>query len=120
MTVTLNVLPADVHDRQARVAGHVLELARRYGALPAGARIEVGIRPEFVRIAAPAPGLLRAEIERIDDLGRTRFARVRVGDLRMAAQVPNGQAVAEGTAGLVFDPAQIHVYADSRRVEGTA
>ena len=69
---------------------------------------------------APAPGLLTAEIERIDDLGRTRFARVRVGDLRMAAQVPNGQAVAEGAAGLVFDPAQIHVYADSRRVEGTA
>ena len=78
------------------------------------------IRPEFVRIAAPAPDLLTAEIERIDDLGRTRFARVRVGDLRMAAQVPNGQAVAEGAAGLVFDPAQIHVYADSpsRRGDG--
>jgi glycerol transport system ATP-binding protein len=116
----MNVLPAEVQGRQARVAGHALELARRYGELPAGARIEIGIRPEFMRIARPAPDLLTAEVERIDDLGRTRFARVRVGDLRMAVQVPNGQAVAEGMAGLVFDPAQIHVYADSRRVEGTA
>jgi glycerol transport system ATP-binding protein len=116
----MNVLPAEVRDREARVAGRVLKLVRSYNGLPAGARIEVGIRPEFVRIAAPAAGLLAAEIERIDDLGRTRFARVRVGDLRMAAQVPNGSAVAQGPAGLVFDPAQIHVYADSRRVEGTA
>jgi glycerol transport system ATP-binding protein len=116
----MNILPAEVQGRQARVAGRALELARSYGTLPAGARIEIGIRPEFVRIAPPAPELLSAEVERIDDLGRTRFARVRVGDLRMAAQVPNGQAVAKGAAGLVFDPAQIHVYADSRRVEGTA
>ena len=34
--------------------------------------------------------------------------------------VPKGVSIAGGAAGLVFDPAQIHVYADSRRVEGTA
>src|SRR6476620_1882896 len=56
----MNVLPAEVSDREARVAGHTLALARSYGELPAGARIEVGIRPEFVSIAAPAPGLLSA------------------------------------------------------------
>ena len=38
----------------------------------------------------------------------------------MAARMPNGLTIAGSTAGLVFDPAQIHVYADSRRVEGTA
>ena len=86
----MNVLPAEVQGRQARVAGHTLALARSYGELPAGARIELGIRPEFVSIAAPAPGLLSARLERIDDLGRVRFARVRVGDLKMAATVPKG------------------------------
>jgi glycerol transport system ATP-binding protein len=116
----MNVLPADVHGREARIAGHRLSLARSYGNLPPGARIEVGIRPEFVHVAAPRPDLLSAAVERIDDLGRSRFARLRVGDLRMAARVPNGAALPDGTAGLVFDPAQIHVYADSRRVEGTA
>ena len=116
----MNVLPAEVLGQKARVAGHTLSLARNYGELPAGARIEIGIRPEFVHISAPAPGLLTARLERIDDLGRTRYARVRVGDLKMAARVPNGMTVGEGEAGLVFDPAQIHVYADSRRCEGKA
>jgi glycerol transport system ATP-binding protein len=116
----MNVLPAEVQGSQARIAGHPLALDRSYGPLPAGARIEIGIRPEFVKVAAPAPGLLSAEIERIDDLGRSRFARLRLGDLKMAARMPNGLTIAGSTAGLVFDPAQIHVYADSRRVEGTA
>jgi glycerol transport system ATP-binding protein len=121
----MNVLPAEVTGRQARVAGHTLGLSRSYADLPAGARIEVGIRPEFVTVAPPAPGLLSAELERIDDLGRSRFARLRVGELKLAARVPNGAmpngaALNGGATGLVFDPAQIHVYADSRRVEGTA
>ncbi|HEY6716405.1 MAG TPA: ABC transporter ATP-binding protein [Reyranella sp.] len=116
----MNVLPAEVEGRQARIAGHSLGLDKSYGALPAGARIEIGIRPEFVDVAAPAPGLLSAEIERIDDLGRARFARLRVGNLKLAARMPKGLSIAGSAAGLVFDPAQIHVYADSRRVEGMA
>jgi glycerol transport system ATP-binding protein len=117
----MNIVPAEVQDRTARIAGHPLGLDRTYDRLPAGARIEIGIRPEFVGIAAPAPGLLTARIERIDDLGRKRFAWVRVGDLKIAASVPSEIPIAGGgEAGLIFDPAQIHVYADSRRVEGTA
>jgi glycerol transport system ATP-binding protein len=116
----MNVLPAQIRGRQALVAGHPLALARTYGSLPAGARIEVGIRPEFVSLASTAPGLISARVERIDDLGRRRFAHVRVGDLRLAARVPRGFALAGDQAGLVFEPAQIHVYADQRRVEGAA
>ena len=86
--------------------------------LPAGAAIEVGVRPEFVSVAPPAPGLLAANIERIDDLGRVRFARVRVGDAKLAARVPPGFSIPDTSAGLVFDAARVHVYADSRLVEG--
>jgi glycerol transport system ATP-binding protein len=76
------------------------------------------VRPEFVEIAPPAPGLLAANIERIDDLGRVRFARVRVGDVGFSAKVPAGFSVSGNSAGLVFDPSRVHVYADSRLVEG--
>ena len=116
----MNVLPAEVEGRQARIAGHELRLARSYGGLPPGARIEVGIRPEFVSLAAAAPGLLAARIERIDDLGRSRFAHVRVGNLKIAARVPRGLLLGGNEAGLVFEPNHIHVYADQRRVEGAA
>jgi glycerol transport system ATP-binding protein len=116
----MNIVPAEVKGRQARIGGHVIALNRNYGGLPSGAKIELGVRPEFVDIATPAPDLLSASIERIDDLGRMRFARVRVGDIRLAARVPHGFAVNGGTAGLKFDPARVHVYADSVLVEGTA
>jgi len=79
----MNIVPAEVKGREARISGHLIALERSYDSLPAGAKIEVGVRPEFVDVAAPAPGLLSASIERIDDLGRVRFARVRIGDAKI-------------------------------------
>jgi glycerol transport system ATP-binding protein len=116
----MNIVPAEVSGRQARIDGHIIALDRNYDSLPSGANIEIGVRPEFVDVAAPAPGLLSANIERIDDLGRVRFARVRVGNAKFAARVPPGFSVDGNAAGLVFDPSHVHVYADSRLVEGTA
>src|SRR6266481_1521919 len=115
----MNIVPAEVRGREALVSGHVIGLNRAYDNLPAGAKIEVGVRPEFVDVAPTAPGLLSADIERIDDLGRVRFARVRIGDAKFAARVPPGFSIPGKTAGLIFDPSHVHVYADSRLVEGT-
>ncbi len=106
--------------REARIDGHPIALNRTYDSLPAGARIELGVRPEFVDVAAPAPNLMSANIERIDDLGRVRFARLRLGDTKFAARVPPGFSVSGNVAGLVFDPSRVHVYADSLLVEGAA
>ncbi|KYK48786.1 ABC transporter ATP-binding protein [Bradyrhizobium sp. 191] len=116
----MNILPAEVRGREAKIGGHVIALNRSYDNLPSGAKIEIGVRPEFVEVVAPAPGLLTARIERIDDLGRIRFARVRVGDAKLAARAPAGFTSADGSAGLKFDPSHVHVYADSLLVEGAA
>jgi glycerol transport system ATP-binding protein len=116
----MNIVPARVNGREARIDGHTIALKRSYNGLSSQAKIEIGVRPEFVDVAAPAPGLLSANIERIDDLGRIRFARVRVGDARLSARVPAGFSPSGATAGLVFDPAHVHVYADSLLVEGVA
>jgi glycerol transport system ATP-binding protein len=116
----MNILPTRVKGREAVLDGHVIALNRNYAGLPPNAKIELGVRPEFVTIAAPRPDLVTAKIERIDDLGRARFARVRIGDLAVAARVP-GNVSAEGdSVGLVFDTDHVHVYADSRLVEGEA
>jgi glycerol transport system ATP-binding protein len=115
----MNIVPAEVSGREVRIDGHVIALNRTYGRLN-GTKIEIGVRPEFVDVATPAPGLLSAKIERIDDLGRMRFARVRVGDAKFAARLPQGFSPSGDTAGLRFDPAHVHVYVDSLLVEGTA
>src|SRR3978361_2109349 len=114
----MNIVPAQVKGREALVGGHVIALNRSYDQLQPGASIEVGVRPEFVDVAAPASGLLSANIERIDDLGRVRFARVRVGNAKFAARVPTGFSISGNEAGLLFDPSHVHVYADSLLVEG--
>ncbi|MGO4711144.1 ABC transporter ATP-binding protein [Bradyrhizobium sp. 2TAF24] len=114
----MNILPAQVDGRAARINGHVIALERSYPTLPAGARIEIGVRPEFVTVAQPASELLSAQVERVDDLGRARFARVRIGEQKLAARVPNGFSIQGDMVGLVFDPARVHVYADSQLVEG--
>jgi glycerol transport system ATP-binding protein len=116
----MNIIAAEVKGREARIDGHTIALNRSYDALPAGAKIEIGVRPEFVEVAAPTPGLFKAKIDRIDDLGRIRFARVRVGDVKLAARVPTAFAPSDGCVGLKFDAANVHVYADSRLVEGAA
>ncbi|ABD86925.1 ABC transporter ATP-binding protein [Rhodopseudomonas palustris] len=116
----MNVVPAQVRGREAKIGGHVIPLGRAYDHLPQGAKIEIGVRPEFVHVAPLAPGLLAATIERIDDLGRVRFARVRVGDVKFAARLPPGLSEPGSEVGLVFEPARILVYADSRLVEGQA
>ena len=59
-------------------------------------------------------------VERIDDLGRIRFAKVRLGETRIAVTAPPGVRVTAGRAHRSIDPAQIHVYVDSRRVAGEA
>ncbi|MET4260243.1 glycerol transport system ATP-binding protein [Bradyrhizobium sp. S3.12.5] len=116
----MNILPAEVKGREARIDGHVIALKRAYDNLPASAKIEIGVRPEFVEVVAPTPGLLTAKIERIDDLGRIRFARAHLGEAKLAARAPAGFTSSDGMAGLRFDPAHIHVYADSLLVEGAA
>jgi len=49
-------------------------------------------------LTAPGAGP-RAKIERVDDLGRTRLARVRLGANRLVATVPNDLASLSDEAG---------------------
>ncbi len=48
----MNVLPATFDNGVARFAGHVVQIAAPLKAPQDGARLEIGVRPEFVRFAA--------------------------------------------------------------------
>src|SRR5438552_9951451 len=51
----MNIVPAQVRGREARIDGHTIALTRNSDALPPGAKIEVGVRAEVVDVALPAP-----------------------------------------------------------------
>ena len=111
----MNVLPAEVADGVARVAGHpILSLAEPPRA---GARLEIGVRPEFVALAAEG---LPARVVRVADAGRARIVETRVGETRVLAVLPEGAEVPEGEVRLALDPARTALFADGWRVEGAA
>ena len=114
----MNVVPATVEGNRAQVAGQTIDLPLSYDP-PAGQRIEIGVRPEFATLAPAGEGL-PVKVERIDDLGRARLARLRLGDHAFAAGVPDGLDGIGDHAGLILQPGHIHVYADGQRLSGRA
>ena len=55
----MNVLPATLEGEVARFAGHPVALASDPGRPVAGARLEIGIRPEFVRFAGAPDAIVK-------------------------------------------------------------
>lgn len=113
----MNILPCRVDGATAYLGEEAVALTRAYRALPQGQRIELGIRPEFVRLQAPGAGL-PVRVRRIDDIGRARIARVELAGKALAASVPDALSIDGDEAALAFDPRQIHIYADGHLVAG--
>lgn len=113
----MNILPCRVEGATAYLGEEAVALTRAYRALPQGQRIELGIRPEFVRLQAPGAGL-PVRVRRIDDIGRARIARVELAGKALAASVPDALSIDGDEAALAFDPRQIHIYADGHLVAG--
>ncbi len=66
----MNVLPATFEDGVARFAGHAVEIATPPKAPPDGARLEIGVRPEFVTLRRRG---IPVRISRLSDTGRYRI-----------------------------------------------
>ncbi|WOI44892.1 ABC transporter ATP-binding protein [Acidovorax sp. BLS4] len=88
----MNFLPAQGESDAIVVAGH--RLARPAGkALPAGA-LQVGVRPEYLAIAAAGqPGALPCTVEKVQDIGTYFLLTARVGEHTLKARLGTGEAV---------------------------
>jgi glycerol transport system ATP-binding protein len=115
----MNVLPCRVEGETAHVDGETIPLARAYPGLPANKRIELGIRPEFVHLKPKGTGV-PVRVCRIDDIGRSRIARVELGGRTLAASIAEMVTIDGDEAALSFEPDQIHIYADGHLVQEKA
>ena len=89
--------------------------------MPASGNIELGIRPEFVDVAPPAARAADGQRRTVDDLGRCQVrARASSAAAKSRASRRRGRGGPGERRRLVFDPARVHVYADSWLVEGVA
>ncbi|GKT19199.1 ABC transporter ATP-binding protein [Acidovorax sp. SUPP2522] len=88
----MNFLPAQGEADAIVVAGH--RLAWPAGkALPPGA-LQVGVRPEYLAVAAAGqPGALRCTVEKVQDIGTYFLLTARVGEHMLKARMGTGEPV---------------------------
>ena len=102
----MNLLPCTVEGAAAVVAGQRVPLAPET-RVPAASRHVLGIRPDFVRVAADgAAGAVRARVETVEDLGRYRLVGARIGDAPLLARIEEGPVPAAGADAWLELPAR--------------
>jgi len=108
----MNLLDAEVAGGTAHVAGHAVPLGADYAA--PGGRVQIGVRPEFVRLGGE--GLPVTE-ERIEDVGRHRIARLRFEGAPLNAILPEDAPLPADRVRARLEPHAVNVYADDWRVD---
>ncbi|QBF31089.1 ABC transporter ATP-binding protein [Thalassococcus sp. S3] len=103
----MNILPCDVSDGSASFRG--APVALEGPVTKTGGKTEIGVRPEFVRLAETG---IPATVRKAADIGRHIVVEAMAGDTAVSAIV-EGQAPEQGAeVHLAFDPARTRVYAD--------
>ncbi|MFI6595052.1 ABC transporter ATP-binding protein [Nonomuraea sp. NPDC050536] len=113
----MNVLPAEIADGVVSVGRAAV--GRTVDRLPPGP-VNVGVRPEFVRIGAAAPGL-EAQVTGTDRMGSYDLVHARVGDHALVAKVDADSSHPPGTVEFFgFAPDRTFLFRDAVRCGSVA
>ena len=105
----MNVLPATFADGVVRFAGHPVAVATPPRTPPAGATLEIGVRPEFVRFG---PDGIPVRVLKVRDSGRYRIVETQHDANTIKLLIGEDQPLPSDTAHLRFDRAHTQLYAD--------
>ena len=108
----MNFLPARLSGALATVGSQHIPLTSAPDVAP-DAKIEFGIRPEFVRIGREG---LPVQVDKVEDVGRQKIVRASFEGFPLAALVSEDAEIPTD-AKIAFDPAAVGIYANSWRVE---
>ena len=115
----MNILPGSVQGSTATIGGTELPLHRDYAV--DGDGIEIGIRPEFVRLVdagSAGPSGMPITVGSVEDIGRYRIVRGTANGHEIGAVIEETESIPENAAA-VFDPERINVYKHSHRISGS-
>ncbi|SHG95354.1 ABC transporter ATP-binding protein [Marivita hallyeonensis] len=112
----MNVLRARVEGRRAALDNGEIGLAGAYPALDG--KVEIGVRPEFVRLT-DAPDGLPVNVRRVEDVGRHKIVRADYFGSPINVIVPEGHEIGADMTRVLFDPAHVNVYQNDWRVAPT-
>ena len=111
----MNFLPCAIEGTKALIGQFTVELNAEYSKYPQ-AKMELGIRPDFVALCAPGQGL-PVQVDRIDDLGRNRIAHVRLGGHKLAVTVPPGFDTGRSDLTIAFESSRIGIFVNDKRLQ---
>ncbi len=109
----MNVLPCSLDGGRPVFANNLLSSGYPADTDSSG-KLEIGIRPEFVRFSAEG---IPVEILKVEDLGRYQVVTVRHAAEEIKMVVGEDQPIPGESPHIEFDPAQLHLYRDDWRVE---
>jgi glycerol transport system ATP-binding protein len=113
----MNFLDARVREGEADLGGHRVPLASGLAARAHGAeRVQIGIRPEFLRFARDGEEGVPTSVSRVEDLGNFQIATVRFGERDLYVKLGEDATVPSEDARLVFPTEWTRLYADDRLV----
>jgi glycerol transport system ATP-binding protein len=107
----MNVIPATLAGNVVTIGSETLSLDYA-PKVAAGAKTELGIRPEFIRIGREG---MPVAINRVEDIGRQKIVRASFAGQPLAIVVTEDAEI-PADARVTFDPAAINIYANSWRV----
>ena len=112
----MNVMPVMLDGASVRLGEHGILLPSHPKPYLAQ-KIELGVRPEYVRLGTEG---IPATILRVEDAGRLKIVRLKLNGRDLVAVLKEGaEVIAEPKVS--FDPKGINLYGDSWRIdfEGT-
>jgi glycerol transport system ATP-binding protein len=107
----MNVLPVKLDGNRATLGEETITLPGMPKA--AGGKIELGIRPEYVRLGRSG---MPVAISKVEDVGRHKVVRAMLNGKAVAAIIGEDEEV-PAEPHVSFDPTGINLYANSWRVE---
>ncbi len=113
----MNLVSAEIDGSTARIGDQTIALPARYATPAPGSTVRLGFRPDYASVVAN--GGLKVRVQKIEDLGRRRLARVSLGTHSVFATIAHDVSLAGDTAGLVIEPERLFVYVNDQRVRGT-
>ncbi len=108
----MNVLPCALDGMRAKVGDAVIELPRGYAPPPAGAKVELGVRPEFITLSTTGQGL-PVRVRSVADVGRHKIAKIELAGQVLNVIAHEDARIDGDVAAISFDPKHLHIYVDS-------
>ena len=108
----MNLFDAQIDGSRARVGGATIDLGGQYAAI---GKIQIGVRPEFIRLTTGGDGI-PARVHRVEDVGHHKIVRLDVDGVQVSAIAGESETVSPDIDRITFAPEGVNVYADDWRI----